>query len=195
DGATDATRQSALETTIAESDRLIQTFNALLMIARAEAGAPSGALSEVDVSAVVADVAELYSPVAEDANIVVETAIEPDVRLRANRELIGQAMVNLLENAVKYAKPDGEGQGRITIGLYRQHARVLIEVGDNGPGIPVEERRRVLERFVRLEVSRSEAGSGLGLSLVDAVTRLHGGTFRIEDNAPGVLAVIDLPDN
>ncbi len=195
DGATDATRQSALETTIAESDRLIQTFNALLMIARAEAGAPSGALSEVDVSAVVADVAELYSPVAEDANIVVETAIEQDVRLRANRELIGQAMVNLLENAVKYAKPDGEGQGRITIGLYRQHGRVLIEVGDNGPGIPAEERRRVLERFVRLEVSRSEAGSGLGLSLVDAVTRLHGGTFRIEDNAPGVLAVIDLPDN
>ncbi|HEY8577611.1 MAG TPA: ATP-binding protein [Devosia sp.] len=193
DGATDETRQRALETTIAESDRLIQTFNALLMIARAEAGAPSGNLSAVDVSAVVADVAELYSPVAEDEGIVIETAIEEGVHLHANRELIGQAMVNLLENAVKYAKPEGEGQGRITVGLRREAGRVLIEVADNGPGIPAEDRQRVLQRFVRLEKSRSEPGSGLGLSLVDAVTRLHGGTFRIEDNMPGVRAVIDLP--
>lgn len=193
EGASDAARQQALETTIAESDRLIQTFNALLMIARAEAGAPSGALADVDVSAVVADVAELYGPVAEDEGIVVETAIAEGVHLRGNRELIGQAMVNLLENAVKYAKPDGEGQGRITVGLRQQAGRVLIEVADNGPGIPEADRKRVLERFVRLEKSRSEPGSGLGLSLVDAVTRLHGGEFRIEDNAPGVRAVIDLP--
>ena len=193
EGASDETRQRALETTIAESDRLIQTFNALLMIARAEAGAPSGALTDVDISAVVADVAELYGPVAEDEGIVVETAIETGVHLHANRELIGQAMVNLLENAVKYAKPEGEGQGRIAISLRRDGNRVLIEVADNGPGIPVEQRSRVLQRFVRLEKSRSEPGSGLGLSLVNAVTGLHGGTFRIEDNAPGVRAVIDLP--
>ncbi|MBU1307761.1 MAG: HAMP domain-containing histidine kinase [Alphaproteobacteria bacterium] len=193
DGASDDSRKQALATTIAESDRLIQTFNALLMIARVEAGAPSGALTDIDVSAVVLDLAELYSPVAEDEGIVVETAITPAVHLRGNRELIGQAMVNLLENAVKYAKPEGEGQGRITVGLRQADGRVLIEVADNGPGIPAEDRKRVLERFVRLEKSRSEAGSGLGLSLVDAVTRLHGGTFRIEDNAPGVRAVIDLP--
>ncbi len=193
EGANDEARRQALETTIAESDRLIQTFNALLMIARAEAGAPSGALSDVDVSAVVADVAELYGPVAEDEGIEVETAIIEGVHLHANRELIGQAMVNLLENAVKYAKPEGEGQGRITVGLRQHDGRVLIEVADNGPGIAEEDRKRVLERFVRLEKSRSEPGSGLGLSLVDAVTRLHGGTFRIEDNAPGVRAVIDLP--
>lgn len=195
DGASDATRQQALETTIAESDRLIQTFNALLMIARAEAGAPSGALTDVDVSAVVADVAELYGPVAEDEGILIETKVTPGMHLRANRELIGQAMVNLLENAVKYARPEGEGQGRIVVGLRKQEDRVLIEVADNGPGIPEEDRKRVLERFVRLEKSRSEPGSGLGLSLVDAVTRLLGGTFRIEDNAPGVRAVIDLPSS
>ncbi|MFN4210013.1 MAG: HAMP domain-containing protein, partial [Devosia sp.] len=98
EGADDEARRQALETTMAESDRLIQTFNALLMIARAEAGAPSGALSDVDVSAVVADVAELYGPVAEDEGIEVETAIVEGVHLHANRELIGQAMVNLLEN-------------------------------------------------------------------------------------------------
>ena len=193
DGASDETRQRALETTIAESDRLIQTFNALLMIARAEAGAPSGALTNVDISAVVADVAELYGPVAEDEGIIVETAIAEGVHLHANRELIGQAMVNLLENAIKYAKPEGEGQGRIAISLRRDGSRVLIEVSDNGPGIAPEDRTRVLQRFVRLEKSRSEPGSGLGLSLVNAVTGLHGGSFRIEDNAPGVRAVIDLP--
>lgn len=193
EGASDQSRLQALETTIAESDRLIQTFNALLMIARAEAGAPSGALSDIDVSAIVADLAELYSPVAEDEGIIVDTSIAQGVHLRANRELIGQAMVNLLENAVKYARPEGDGQGRITVGLRESGGRVLIEVADNGPGIPEEDRKRVLERFVRLEKSRSEPGSGLGLSLVDAVTRLHGGTFRIEDNEPGVRAVIDLP--
>jgi len=163
------------------------------MIARAEAGAPSGALADMDVSAVVADMAELYSPVAEDEDIVVETAIAEGVHLRGNRELIGQAMVNLLENAVKYARPDEDGQGRITVGLREHAGRVLIEVADNGPGIPEADRKRVLERFVRLEKSRSEPGSGLGLSLVGAVARLHGGSFRIEDNAPGVRAVIDLP--
>lgn len=193
DGASEETRERALEATIAESDRLIQTFNALLMIARAEAGAPSGALTDVDVSAVVADVAELYGPVAEDEGIVVETAVEEGVHLHANRELIGQAMVNLLENAVKYAKPDGDGQGRIMVGLRRDNGRVLIEVADNGPGIPAEERQRVLQRFVRLEKSRSEPGSGLGLSLVNAVASLLGGSFRIEDNEPGVRAVVDLP--
>ena len=182
-----------MSTTITESDRLIQTFNALLMIARAEAGAPSGALADVDVSAVVADVAELYGPVAEDEGITIETAITPDVHLHANRELIGQAMVNLLENAVKYAKPLAGPTGRIMVGLRQANGRVIIEVADNGPGIPVEDRKRVLERFVRLDMSRTEAGSGLGLSLVDAVTRLHGGVFAIEDNAPWVRAVMDLP--
>ena len=185
-------QRRALETTIAESDRLIRTFNALLLIARVEAGAPSGAFADVDVSAVAEDVAELYSPVAEEAGIGLDTAVVAGVRLRANRELIGQALVNLVENALKYFEK-GERDGRITLGVRRDGERVLIEVADNGPGIPVGERQRVVERFVRLEKSRTEPGSGLGLSLVAAVARLHKGEFRIEDNAPGVRAVIDLP--
>lgn len=193
DTASVETREKALETVIAESDRLIQTFNALLMIARAEAGAPSGALSEIDVSEIVADVAELYGPVAEDAGITVETSVAPHVTLKANRELVGQAMVNLLENAVKYARPEDGSPGRIAVDLRRDGPLVLISVADNGPGIPEADRKRVLERFVRLEKSRSEPGSGLGLSLVNAVARLHGGSFRIEDNQPGVRAVIELP--
>jgi len=147
----------------------------------------------MDISAIVADVAELYGPVAEDEGITVDISIAEGVQLRANRELIGQAMVNLLENAVKYAKPKGGTEGRITVALLREANVVTIEVADNGPGIPAEDRKRVLERFVRLEESRSEPGSGLGLALVDAVARLHGGNFRIEDNKPGVRAVIELP--
>lgn len=193
DTASPETREKALETVIAESDRLIQTFNALLMIARVEAGAPSGALSEIDISPIVADVVELYTPVAEDDGIEISADITEGVLLRANRELIGQAMVNLLENAMKYAKPEDGSAGRITVDLKRVGANVTIAVADNGPGIPEADRQRVLERFVRLEKSRSEQGSGLGLALVNAVARLHGGSFRIEDNAPGVRAVLELP--
>ena len=193
DGASAETRERALETVIAESDRLIQTFNALLMIARAEAGTPSGALSLVDVSTIVSDVAELYGPVAEDAEIELVTEIETGVTLRANRELIGQALANLLENAMKYAKPEDGRPGRIGVTLEKRAGRALIAVADNGPGIAEADRKRVLERFVRLEKSRSEPGSGLGLSLVNAVTGLHGGVLRLEDNAPGVRAVMDLP--
>jgi signal transduction histidine kinase len=193
EGKGDAASEAALETVIEESDQLIKTFNALLMIARAEAGAPSGALAEVDLSAVVADVAELYGPVAEDADITLETNVTEGVTVRANRELVGQALVNLVENALKYARPGDGESGRIQVALRRDGERVRIEVGDNGPGIPVEDRDRVVERFVRLEKSRTEPGSGLGLSLVAAVARLHGGALRLEDNSPGLRAVIDLP--
>jgi signal transduction histidine kinase len=195
DGAEAGERREVLESIIGESDKLIRTFNALLMIARAEAGTPSGTLAEIDVSAVATDVAELYGPVAEEAGMVLDTEIAPGVRLHANRELIGQALVNLVENALKYIGdlPPETRAGRIVVGVRRQQRQVLIEVSDNGPGIPAEQRQHVLERFVRLEKSRTESGSGLGLSLVAAVARLHGGTFRIEDNAPGVRAIIELP--
>ncbi len=194
DGTSPEAQRQALETTISESDKLIRTFNALLMIARAEAGAPSGAFADVDMSAVAADVAELYEPAAEEAGMTLETAIAPGVMLRANRELIGQALVNLLENALKYYEgPDGQA-GRISLGIREAGGRVLIEVADNGPGVPAEERGRVVERFVRLEKSRTEPGSGLGLSLVAAVARLHRGELRLEDNNPGLRAIIDLPE-
>ena len=193
DGTNQERQREALEATIAESDKLIKTFNALLMIARAEAGAPSGAFADVDLSAVVSDVAELYGPAAEEAGLELDARVTGGITLRGNRELLGQALVNLVENALKYIER-GDGQhGRVTIGVRQEAGRVLIEVADNGPGIPEHERERVLERFVRLEKSRTEPGSGLGLSLVAAVARLHKGEFRIEDNAPGVRAVIDLP--
>lgn len=195
EGTSEEKRREALEATITESEKLIKTFNALLMIARAEAGAPSGAFAEVDLSAVVRDVAELYGPVAEEAGLEIDVKVTDGIMLRGNRELLGQAMVNLVENALKYVESRDGKAGHITIGVRQDADRVLIEVADDGPGIPEAERERVLERFVRLEKSRTEPGSGLGLSLVAAVARLHKGAFRIEDNAPGVRAVIDLPAN
>ena len=192
DGTSAEKQREALETTISESEKLIKTFNALLMIARAEAGAPSGAFGDVDLSAVAEDVADLYAPVAEEAGMTLETHVSPGIRLRANRELLGQALVNLVENALKYMERTGVG-ANISIGVRQADGRVLIEVADNGQGIPEAERQRVVERFVRLEKSRTEPGSGLGLSLVSAVARLHRGELRMEDNAPGVRAVIDLP--
>jgi signal transduction histidine kinase len=193
EGQDEGTRKDALETTIEESDKLIKTFNALLMIARAEAGTPSGALSEIDLSAVVGDVAELYGPLAEDQGLSIETDIPEGVRITGNRELLGQALVNLIENALKYYEPAEGKTGLIKVSLKRVGGRVRIEVADNGPGIAAEDRGRVVERFVRLEKSRTEPGSGLGLSLVAAVAQLHKGELRLEDNAPGLRAVMELP--
>lgn len=189
----EASRRAALETTIEESDKLIKTFNALLLIARAEAGTPSGALTDLDVSAVVADVAELYGPLAEDQGIELVADVAEGLRLTGNRELLGQALVNLIENALKYHEPAEGRTGSIRVSLRRDGGRVRIEVADDGPGIPAADRDRAVERFVRLEDSRTEPGSGLGLSLVAAVARLHKGELRLEDNAPGLRAVLDLP--
>lgn len=192
EGVSAEERQKALETTIEESDQLIRTFNALLMIARVEAGTPSGALTNINISEVVSDVADLYAPVAEDAGMILETSVPEGIMLHANRELIGQALVNLVENAIKYAAVPGQETAGITLGLRETDERVIIEVADSGPGIPERDREHVVERFVRLEKSRTEPGSGLGLSLVSAVAQLHKGAFRIEDNGPGVRAIIEL---
>lgn len=192
ENADPAAQRAALETTITESDQLIRTFNALLLIARAEAGTSTGAFSNIDISEAVADVAELYTPVAEDAGIRLDARIEPGIRLKANRELIGQALVNLVENAIKYGK-SAEAGGSIMLAARRETGRIVIEVADSGPGIPQSERKRVFERFARLEASRTEPGAGLGLALVSAVVRLHGGEIGFEDNAPGAKAVITFP--
>jgi signal transduction histidine kinase len=190
-----AAYRAALEATIEESDHLIKTFNALLMIARIEAGSPDGAMTEVEAGAIVNDVVELYEPVAEQKGIELRVDAPAPIGLTASRELLGQAVANLIDNAIKYA-PAGEGEPRplrIVVSTAREGNSLVLKVADNGSGIPAADRERVLQRFVRLEESRSQPGSGLGLSLVAAVARLHHGTIELGDGNPGLVVTLRLP--
>jgi signal transduction histidine kinase len=188
--------RSGLERAIEESDQLIRIFDALLMIARAEAGNLSTSLEDIPLDAVASGIAELYEPLAEEAGMPLAADIEPGLHVRANRELIGQALSNLIDNALKYGRPDETSPdiaAGITLRGLRRGGHVEISVGDRGAGIPEADRERVTERFVRLDRSRARPGFGLGLSLVSAIARLHGGSLRLEDNVPGLRAVLVLP--
>ncbi len=198
--------RSALEKALEESDRLIQIFDALLSIARAEAGAGREGMIDFDAASVVQDVGELYEPVAEERNIVLSISAELGLSLHGSRELVSQAVANLVDNALKYGSPEPMGPTRgldqqskeavsrtVDLSARRCGDKVDIRVADHGPGIPEGDRSRVLDRFVRLESARSRPGSGLGLSLAAAVARLHNGSLRIEDNEPGLCVVISLP--
>jgi len=193
----EADYREALEATIDESDGLIRTFNALLMIARAESGQGREDMADVDAAEIVRGVADLYEPVADDRGLGIAIDAPTPVTVRGNRELISQALANLVDNAIKYADPGppavNGAPAPIEITVRGEGDRILLAVADHGPGIPPADRGRVVGRFVRLERSRSQPGSGLGLSLASAVAHLHGGELRLEDNKPGLRAVIELP--
>jgi signal transduction histidine kinase len=172
-----------------ETDQLIGTFNALLLIAEAEAGVAREKMAPVDLPAVVEGVAELYSPVAEEKGIALEIAPSGAVTIAGNKRLISQALANLLDNAIKYT-PSG---GSVRVAVADTPSGVALSVADTGPGIPTEARAHVLERFVRLEESRNSPGTGLGLSLVAAVARLHDARFDLDDNRPGLKATLVFP--
>ncbi|MDI6836010.1 MAG: ATP-binding protein [Rhizobiaceae bacterium] len=180
----DGARRAALEGIISESDQLIRTFNALLMISRVEAGSIAAELSDVDLSAIAADAAELYEPVAEEAGQKLATDIAPALSVRGNRELIGQAISNLVDNAIKYGA-ESDGDGTITLTVAKTGGELRLSVSDHGPGIPAEKRGDVVKRFMRLDESRSKPGTGLGLSLVEAIMALHGGRLELSDTEPG----------
>ena len=192
---TDDAYRAALEATIDESDDLISTFNALLMIARAESGQAREDMVDFDAAEIVHDIAELYEPVAEEKGIVFKVEAATPAPVKGNRELVSQALANLIDNAIKYAAPadDTGAPAEIVVSAADGGERILLSVADRGPGIPEADRARVVERFVRLEQSRSQPGSGLGLSLAAAVARLHGGELLLADNEPGLKCVIALP--
>jgi signal transduction histidine kinase len=197
----EADYRAALERTIEESDGLIRTFNALLMIARAESGQARGNMDDFDAADVATGIHELYEPLAEDDGMTLRLKTAP-APLHGNRELIGQALANLVENAIKYGKPAQAPQPgavvsldarQIMIEARREGDTVLLSVTDRGPGIPEGDRKHAVERFVRLDSSRSQPGSGLGLSLASAVATLHGGDLRLSDAHPGLVATLAIP--
>ncbi|MBV8120938.1 MAG: HAMP domain-containing histidine kinase [Alphaproteobacteria bacterium] len=185
----DAGAQSeAIRVAIDEADRLLVTFNALLRIAEAEAGAVVDMAAPFDLAEVARAAVELYEPVAEEKGFVLTLTAEPQVDIRGDRHLLSQALANLLDNAIKYA--DG---GALEVRVFRADARAVLEVADHGPGIPQNNREIVFDRFVRLEPSRSTPGNGLGLSLVRAVVHRHLGTIALADNHPGLRARLEFP--
>jgi signal transduction histidine kinase len=193
-----AVTRAALERTIEESDGLIKIFNALLLIARAEAGAETAGMSAFDLGETVASVAELYAPLADEYGVALKVDAARGLTIVGNRELIGQAVANLIDNAVKYGAGEAKGpraanRSEVAVIARRDGEAVTIEVADHGPGIPAADRARAVHRFVRLEGARSRPGSGLGLSLAAAVMRMHGGAVRLEDNAPGLKVAVTLP--
>ncbi len=181
--------RNVLEGFAGDTERLLDTFNGLLQIARLESDELRRSMQPIDVEVVVREVAELYAPLAEEAGLALDVEIEPGLTATADRELLAQAIANLIDNAVKY----GAGGDAIRVDARRSEDGVEIRVADRGPGIPEDARERVLARLVRLDASRGIPGTGLGLSLVDAVARLHGGSIRLEDNRPGLCAILRLP--
>jgi signal transduction histidine kinase len=185
------TARAALQENLEEVEQLLATFTALMNIAQVEAGTLRSDFQPVALAPLVRRLAELYEPLAEDQELAFELALEGEPSVHGNVHLLSQAVANLVDNAIKYT-PAG---GRIVLSVRPGSAGrgAELAIADSGPGIPVAARAKVLERFVRLEPSRSSPGSGLGLSLVDAVARLHRATLILDDNAPGLRARLIFP--
>jgi signal transduction histidine kinase len=182
DNAADAdSLRAAVEQGIADLDNISRIFQALLRIAEAEAGARRAAFARFDLAPVLADAAEIYEAMAEARGQRLVTDLPPRLELVGDRDLLLQAVANLLDNAIKFAPPEGQ----VTLAARIDRGALEIAVTDDGPGLAPEDRAHAGERFFRADKARGTPGSGLGLSLVQAVAHLHGGTLRLEDARPG----------
>ncbi len=185
-----AADQEIIQRLIGEADELLTTFNAALRIAQIETGNRRTEFTKFDLKIIVADVVELYEPLAAEKGIAITINAAGSADLSGDRDLLFQAVANLLDNAIKYTPANGA----IEIMLSRTDHAAQLQVKDNGIGIPAADRHRVFERFFRVEESRGEyPGNGLGLSLVAAVIKYHGGTIALLDNDPGLNVAIELP--
>jgi len=180
---------AAIDTAIEEADNLLATFAGLLRIAQIESGSRKQGFQLVHFSEVAERVARAYQPVAEDMEKELTTFIQPDLRIIGDRDLLTQMLANLIENSIRHTP----GQTKITLKLEAGGSGIIAEVADSGPGIPAAERERVFERFYRLDASRTTPGNGLGLSLVAAVASLHDIHIDLEDNRPGLRAIMRIP--
>jgi len=185
----DSAEYGEIESAAVEIDQLIATFNALLLIAEAEAGMAREAMARVDLREVVEGIAELYDALAEEKGVTFEVVPSGVAMILGNKRLIAQALANLVDNAIKYT-PEG---GSIRVSIENRPTGIALVVADTGIGIPNEDRARVLDRFVRLEASRHSPGTGLGLSLVVAVAKLHDAKLDLSDNGPGLKATLLFP--
>jgi len=179
----------SVESALREVDHLQRTLATLLQIALAESGAPLGAPASVDVAALAGELGELFEPVAAAKGLELVCAPHGPAVVSGNRQLLAQLLTNLIENGLKYV-PAG---GRIEVGVRALSNAVRLTVSDNGPGIAAEDRARAAQPFVRLASGTSQEGSGLGLSLVAAIVRLHRGRLELQSNEPGLRVLVELP--
>jgi len=186
--ATEAELRAAIDRAMADLDAVTAVFQALMRIAEIEAGSRRSAFADVDLGPLLADLAELYSALAEDAGLSLDLHVPDTLPVWADRDLIQQAVANLLDNAIKFSPPGGT----VTLSAETAERGVRIGVADQGPGIPEADRARATERFFRGEQARSTPGSGLGLALVQAVATLHDGALVLEDAHPGLCVVLSL---
>jgi signal transduction histidine kinase len=181
--------REALTKAIEEADDILKTFNALLAIALAESGALKDGFERMNLTELARDAAELYQGAAEERGQTLTTAFAEECLVRGHCNLLTQAVANLLDNALNHTPPGGAI--RVSVSPTAQGAELVI--ADTGPGIPAADRESVLDRFARLDKSRSTPGSGLGLSQVAATARLHEAEIRLEDNAPGLRVCLKFP--
>ena len=189
----DAKHRQALENVLTESENLIKTFNALLMISQVESGSTAAQMKQQNISEIISDIVELYEPAAEEQDYELRSQIDFGLMVNGNRELLSQMVSNLIDNALKYGKSTGAEQSTINIRAIASNGNILISIADNGAGIPETENAKVLQRFYRLEQSRSLPGSGLGLALVNAIAKMHFATLTLSDNKPGLKIDISFP--
>ncbi|MDJ0615057.1 MAG: HAMP domain-containing sensor histidine kinase [Rhizobiaceae bacterium] len=193
-----AAREELITDIIGDCDQIVRTFDALLMISRVESGSKVATMQEMDLVLLLQDVHELYEAVAEDAGVSfrLDLGSLTEANIDGNRELLSQALSNLIDNALKYGRTSDDADGAlpcIEIALEVVGEEFVLSVIDNGDGIHPEDYERVTERFVRLDKSRSKSGNGLGLSLVAAIVELHGGKLRFSDANPGLKISLLLP--
>ena len=179
----------SIESALREVDRLQRTLATLLQIALAESGAPLAAPCAVDVGELALELVELFEPVAAAQGLALACQQEVDAIVQGNRQLLAQLLTNLIENGLKYV-PSG---GRIDVAVRRLSDGVRLTVSDDGPGIAAADRSRAPQPFVRLGADAGQEGSGLGLSLVAAIARLHRGRLELQSNDPGLRVIVDLP--
>ena len=186
----EVTARETLTETVQEVDQVLTTFNAILRLSRVNEGA-EGKMLPLDVAELAEEMAELFHPAFEEAGLDFDSQVDRDLNIRGDSSLLAQAIANLLDNAVKYT-PEGES---VSLNAHRRDGQIVIVIEDSGPGIPETDLERVKSRFVRLDDARTQAGSGLGLAMVEAVAQLHGGSFTLanSDGESGLKASIMIP--
>ncbi len=180
---------SEIDACLENADQLLATFASLLSITRIESGASDASLVAMDLCEVAQDACELYQALAEDSDIELSCDAPSVLRIRGDRNLVFQALTNLLDNAIKYT-PAG---GYLKVEIAESNDRIILKVRDSGPGISEELREKVLQRFYRLDESRSAPGAGLGLSLVNAIAQRHKAELSLGDNEPGLVVTLSFP--